>query len=143
MRSVPAERLLPPIALAGALLIGVGYLVVSGVELSTYAALEFAQIWRLALVCAVLLVSFLAFGLIIALIFTSRSERIHTLYGADLAGAGVGCAAAVPLPMSRAIIYRLRERVTNVVGIPMARGVPLGACTGPKGPKNVLSREVL
>jgi spermidine synthase/MFS family permease len=98
LRERPPERLLPLLSLAGGAVIGIGYLVIAGLELSTYEAPTApASLAALALACSVLFASFLAIGLIIALIFSRRPEAIHRLYFADLAGAGMGCAAAVPL----------------------------------------------
>jgi len=98
LREAPLDRLLPLVSAAGGAAIGLGYVAVATVELSTYApAWTLPQVARLALVCTVLFLSFLPIGLVIALIFARRPEAIHRLYFADLVGAGAGCAAAVPM----------------------------------------------
>jgi spermidine synthase len=98
LRSLSPARSLPLIALLGAAATGAGYFVVASVELSTYGPpSSLGQVARLALVCGVLFSNFLAAGLMIALIFTARPEAISRLYFADLAGAGSGCAAAIPM----------------------------------------------
>ncbi len=56
-----------------------------------------AEMAKLALLCAVLALPFLAAGIIIASILSNRPEAAGRLYGADLLGAALGCAAAVPL----------------------------------------------
>ena len=97
LRSLSPGRLLPLISLLGAAATGAGYFVVAGVELSTYGPpASLGQVARLALVCGVLFSNFLAAGLMIALVFTARPEALSRLYFADLAGAGIGCAAAIP-----------------------------------------------
>src|SRR5262249_15543493 len=52
---------------------------------------------KLGLLCACLFVPFLAAGLAVASILLRDVERIGELYGADLMGASLGCALAVPL----------------------------------------------
>jgi hypothetical protein len=97
LRSLSPGRLLPVIALLGSAATGAGYFVVAGVELSSYGPPSSpGQVARLALVCGVLFSNFLAAGLMIALVFTARPEAVSRLYFADLAGAGIGCAAAIP-----------------------------------------------
>jgi spermidine synthase len=95
---VPAGRLLSLLSVVGAAVIAVGYFVIASLELSTLrAALSVSQISELAIVCLVLFAAFLAIGLMIAIIFTHRPSTIHRLYFSDLAGAGLGCAAAIPM----------------------------------------------
>jgi spermidine synthase len=97
-REVPTRRLLALLSVAGAAAIAVGYLIIASLELNTLrAALSFSQISRLAIVCLVLFAAFLTIGLMIAIIFTNRPSHIHRLYFSDLAGAGLGCAAAIPM----------------------------------------------
>jgi spermidine synthase len=98
LRSAPLERLIAAAAPLGAAAVVLGYGAVLGLELRLYEhSTSAGQIARLALLCGVLFAGFLSMGLVIAAIFARRAEAIHALYFADLAGAGLGCAAAIPL----------------------------------------------
>jgi spermidine synthase len=98
LRDTAPERLLPVLSLIGATTVGIGYFIIAAVELSTHRPPSNpAQIARLVLVCLALFSSFLSIGLMIAVIFARRPASIHRLYFADLLGAGLGCAAAIPM----------------------------------------------
>jgi spermidine synthase len=97
LREAAAERLLPRLSLAGGLAIGLGYFSIAALEVSTHEPpSSAAALIRLAAICLALFASFLVIGLAIARIFTLRVEAFNRLYFADLAGAALGCAAAVP-----------------------------------------------
>lgn len=101
LRERPPERLLPGVCWLGGAAIGLGYFVIVSVELGTFETPSgLSQIGRLALVSFALFASFLPIGLLIAIVFAHRPESIHRLYRADLVGAGVGCAAAIPLMLA-------------------------------------------
>ncbi|MFM7144219.1 MAG: hypothetical protein ACKO2K_20130 [Alphaproteobacteria bacterium] len=57
------------------------------------------ELSRLLTVCVVLVAPFLAAGVVLATIFSRRTLEIGRLYFADLLGAGLGCALAVPVMM--------------------------------------------
>jgi hypothetical protein len=98
LRDSAPERLLPVLSLIGGATVGIGYFIIAAVELSTHRPPSSpAQVIRLVVVCLTLFSSFLSIGLMIAAIFARRSAWIHRLYFADLAGAGLGCAAAIPM----------------------------------------------
>lgn len=75
-----------------------GYFVVAWVRLDPTqlhkSALEPA---KLALLSLTLFLPFLCAGIMITRIFAARSDWIASLYAADLAGAGLGCATIIPL----------------------------------------------
>ena len=107
LRRVAASRLIPVCSLAaGAAVLG-GYLVVARTQLNAFHMVEslrpldlrvvLGEGAKLALICACLFAPFLAAGLALAAIFATRPESFNRLYFADLAGAGLGCAAAIPL----------------------------------------------
>jgi hypothetical protein len=98
LRAIRPERLIAALAPAGALVVALGYAVVAALalDLSTDAARP-GQIARLAFVCSVLYAGFLAMGVVVAAILAGRPQGVSRLYAADLAGAGAGCAAAIPL----------------------------------------------
>jgi spermidine synthase len=99
LRQLPLERLLAVSCLAGAVVTGVGYLVIAHTPLAT------DRIWgpgvgelaKLVLICAALFATFLSVGVAIASLFARNPQSIHPLYFADLLGAGLACAAVVPL----------------------------------------------
>jgi spermidine synthase len=98
LRRVPGERLLAGLGPAGGAAIGLGYAVVSALELSLSGeATSAGQLARLALLCAALYAGFLALGLAVASILAARPEAASRLYAADLVGAATGCALALPL----------------------------------------------
>jgi spermidine synthase len=97
LRQAAAERLLPGLSLAGGLTIGLGYFAIAALEVSTHQLTSSAAaLMRMAAICLALFASFLVIGLAIARILTLRVEAFNRLYFADLAGAALGCAAAVP-----------------------------------------------
>lgn len=91
---------------AGALAVVAGYLFIALCPLNLFsmvgalrsrdtstAAREFA---RLLAVGGVLVAPFLAAGVVLASVFSRRTAEVGILYFADLVGAGLGCALAVP-----------------------------------------------
>ncbi len=98
LRAVPTERLLWRLSLVAAAGIAVSYFGVAGVALDTLNPPSSpGPVLRLAWVCLLMFASFVGIGLMIAVIFTRRAETIGRVYTADLMGAGLGCAAAIPL----------------------------------------------
>jgi hypothetical protein len=104
-RATPA-RLLPVLAFVGGVVILAGYFVVARVQLNAFDLIQYtfagqpsflADLARLVLLCVVLFVPFLIAGLAVSTILASDPERVGRLYAADLLGAGIGCALAVPL----------------------------------------------
>jgi hypothetical protein len=102
-----SRRALAGCCLAGALGAGLGYLAVARTQLNAFdltmalgrgeAGVVLAEGAKLVVLCLALFAPFLAAGLVVAMAFASRPERVNRLYGADLLGAGLACAAAVPL----------------------------------------------
>jgi hypothetical protein len=107
LRRAAASRLLPVCCLAAAASVLGGYLVVAITPVNAMdliAALSplrpttvVVEGAKLGLVCLVLFAPFFFAGLAIAAIFATHADRIARLYGADLVGAGLGCACAVPV----------------------------------------------
>lgn len=100
------RRLVPACALAAGVSVLVGYLVVAWVQLDTVdmiAALGARHLVaggfeaaKLVTLCLALFAPFLASGVAIAGILAGRTDVVHRLYFADLVGASLGCAIAVP-----------------------------------------------
>lgn len=96
---VSLDRILAWGCFAASLCVGGGFAVVIG--LPTHSAQLSEQpgteIPRLFLLCLALFVSFLPIGIMISALLGRNPTRIGRLYFADLIGAGVACAVAVPL----------------------------------------------
>ena len=107
LRRLPAPRLIPAAGLVAGASAAIGYLVIAATRVDALklmyslfpvdvvtVAREGGKLW---LLCACLFVPFLAAGLAVASILLRDVDRVGELYGADLLGAGLGCALAVPL----------------------------------------------
>ncbi len=100
-------RLTPAICCAGGVAVLASYLVVSATQVnsvdlvSAVASGEVGTVLveggKLLVTCLALSVPFLAAGIAIAVSFAIQHDRINRLYFADLIGAGLGCALAVPV----------------------------------------------
>ena len=98
LRSVPTERLLARSASLGAVSVALGYAVVVVVRLEAFAlTLDPMQSLRLVALIAAVFAPFFCGGIVVATILSRFVERAGRLYAADLAGAALGCGAAVPL----------------------------------------------
>ncbi len=97
-RIADPEGRLAPIATVGAVITAAAYVVVARVELSV---LDFASSaaapFLLMLVCAAVFAGFGVVGVLLAGAFANVADRMARLYVADLVGAALGCAVAVPL----------------------------------------------
>ncbi|MCC6763820.1 MAG: hypothetical protein IT293_04075 [Deltaproteobacteria bacterium] len=96
-RLAAPARVMGPVAMLGALGTAVAYMLVARIELSV---LDFASNpaspFALVAVCALVFVGFGAIGVLLSSVFASAPERMPRAYLADLGGAALGCAAAVP-----------------------------------------------
>jgi len=107
LRAIGTPRLLAGLALAGALGVAVGYAVVATVQVNAFEMIGGAgsddprpalrEAGKLVAVSAALFAPFLCAGIAIAAVFAAHPARVNRLYFADLLGAGLGCAASVPL----------------------------------------------
>jgi len=103
LREAPLEHVLARSALAGSVATGLGYLVVARMPLDTVALWEYTSkaallnAGRLGLLCLALFLPFAAIGVFVSSLLSRRQERVGRLYAADLLGAGLACALAVPL----------------------------------------------
>ena len=106
LRRAPHDRLLATSGLLGAFAMLGGYFVVAKLPLDTVAIWEYGtaassrNIFYLAILGLALFVPFTAIGLAISYLLGSRTESIGRLYAADLAGAALACAIAIPLQVS-------------------------------------------
>jgi len=107
LRRTPTSRMLPACCLLGATGVLASYVVVVGLQVNAIelvqavSALRVADaLWegtKLGILCMSMFLPFLAVGLCIAKIFSTNADRVNRLYFFDLLGAGIGCAASVPL----------------------------------------------
>jgi hypothetical protein len=103
LRRATTERIVEISAVAGAVSIAVGYLVVARMPIDTIAiwdygtADSFRNLGALGLVCLALFGTFIAFGVIVSVLLGRAGDGIGRLYFADLAGAAAGCLVAIPL----------------------------------------------
>jgi spermidine synthase len=98
LRRVPVARLVARVALAGAVAVPLGYLVVALVQLNTLHVVDDPrETAKLVLLCAALFAQFLVAGLGVAAILSSAPGDVSRLYAADLAGAALACAVSIPL----------------------------------------------
>lgn len=89
-----------------ALSVLIGYLVVARLPIRSMAIWRygtgesFGNFVRLVVLCVALYSSFAAIGVMLATLFGRRADQIGRLYFADLLGAGLACAVAVPMMSS-------------------------------------------
>jgi spermidine synthase len=120
-RRDPARQV-PLFCLLAGLAVPSSYAAVAFVQLNVLSfTQEPAEIAKLALVCFFLFLPFLLVGIVLATIFGSRAADMSRLYFADLAGAGLGCALAIPLfstitPPGAALASGLVLALAAVVG---------------------------
>jgi len=98
LRQTGAERLIPGLCFVGGASVLCGYLIIASTQLNiSLVTSEPSEILKLAGVCLVLTIPFLAAGIIISTILSLRPEIAGRLYGADLLGAALGCISCIPL----------------------------------------------
>jgi hypothetical protein len=125
--------------LIGATSVLVGYVIVARVSTDTLniwdygSGAQVSALARLLLVCLAIFASFLAVGVIVAILFARRADRIGRLYFADLLGAGLGAALVVALISSIGPpgTIMLAGLVLAVTGLAIAaRGARRGLAVG-------------
>jgi spermidine synthase len=96
-------RILAACSVWGALSIAAGYLVVANLRVDTVAIWDygtgrsFANLARLGLICFAIFATFIAFGIIVAVLLGRAGQGVGRMYFSDLVGAGLGCLLAIPL----------------------------------------------
>ena len=127
-------------SLAGAVSVIVGYLIVARIPIASLAIWDYGtrdSVWnlvKLVIICLALFGSFIWVGVMISTLFGRKSEGIGKLYFADLVGAGLACAAAVPListigpPRTISLAGAVLAGVAVMVAVRLkSRLVPVGA----------------
>jgi hypothetical protein len=150
LRRASTEAIMMVGSLLGAASIIVGYLVVARLPIASLdiwrygTGASFGSLAKLVVICLALYASFIWVGVMISTLFGRKTEGISKLYFADLLGAGIACAVAVPLissigppriialsgtilaGVSVLVAARLRSRVlpvSAVLGLALAVGV--------------------
>ena len=103
LRHAGTDRIMAVCSAVSAVAIAVGYFVVARLPIDTVQIWDYGtsgsykSLVKLALICLVLFVSFVPLGIIVSTILGRGGNRVGRLYFADLIGAGLGCALAIPL----------------------------------------------
>jgi hypothetical protein len=95
-----AARTVPRLALGYALALVLGFVAMVKIDQSITggnADQLSGQIVRVVGTSLLMLPSMFLVGLVIALVLRANAARVHALYGADLAGGGIGCLLVLPL----------------------------------------------
>ena len=121
MRSTPLSVLVPLSSVAAGLMVAAGYLLIAPLPLEVSVLTAFG-IAKLAVASLLLFLPFMLAGVAITSILSSHPGEVHRLYGADLLGAGLGCAVAVPLLYGLAPpgVILVSALILAAAGIPMA-----------------------
>src|SRR5260221_7398921 len=128
------ERIIALCSIWGAVSIALGYLVVAKMRVNTIAIWDygsrssFTNLFRLGVICLAIFATFIAFGIIVAVLLGRAGEGIGRMYFSDLVGAGLGCLLAIPL------ITRLGPPRVVMLAALMFALVGLASCT----PKSLL-----
>jgi hypothetical protein len=143
LRGAAPSRVVSTCGLLGSATVLVGYFVIARTQLNAfYLMSSLVEVWKLSVIALCLFLPFLAAGIVIATIFSARPEAINRLYCADLLGAGLGCALAVPLiylltppgcVMLAGLVFAIagiagaggRDRRTLTWGVPVAAALSL------------------
>ena len=98
LRVLEPERLIPTLCIGCGAAVLVGYFVIAWAPLSpSQLTSNPFELVKIALVALVLLVPFLAVGVMIPVILGARPEQVSRLYGVDLIGAALACGSAIGL----------------------------------------------
>jgi hypothetical protein len=103
LRRWGTDRIIAACGLIGAVSITLSYFVVARLRVDTvaiwnYGSREsFSNIWRLSLICLAIFVTFVSFGIIVAVLLGRAGDGIGRMYFSDLVGAGLGAVLAIPL----------------------------------------------
>jgi hypothetical protein len=102
LRRAATDSILLWCMILGGVAIGLGYLVVAVAPINTFEIWDYGTSTvkngsMLLVFCLIMFVSFLPIGVILSTLFGRRPEKMAKLYFADLFGAAIACAIAVPL----------------------------------------------
>jgi hypothetical protein len=142
LRRATTDALIAGCSVVSAAIIAAGYWFVAWVGIDTVLIWDYGtaasvkNTAKLAAICFVLFASFVPLGIIVSTILGRGGERVGRLYFADLIGAGLGCAVAIPLIVAlgppqvilvAAVVFAVVALVT--VGSRPAHLVPIAVLT--------------
>jgi MFS family permease len=143
LRRASTDRIMMVSSLLGGVSVIVGYLVVARIPIASLDLWRYGtgdSVWNLAMlvvICLALYASFVWVGVMISTLFGRKTEGIAKLYFADLLGAGIASAVAVPLiasigpPRIIALAAAILTGVSLLVAVRMrSRVVPISAVLG-------------
>ena len=102
VRRWTSERIIAWCSTLGAVSIALGYLVVAKLHVNTLAIWDygtrasFTNVLRLGIICLAIFATFIAFGIIVAVLLGRAGDGIGRMYFSDLVGAGLGALLAIP-----------------------------------------------
>ncbi|MEP6623240.1 MAG: hypothetical protein ABJC79_02255, partial [Acidimicrobiia bacterium] len=125
LRQAATDTVIAVCSIVGAVSIAAGYFVVARVKIDTLqiwdygSRTSFKNLGMLGIVCLALFASFIALGIIVSTLLGRGGSRVGGLYFADLIGAGLGCAMAIPLivTLGPPQVVMLSALIFGVVGI--------------------------
>ena len=125
LRRAGTEAVIAGCSLWGALSIAVGYWGIARLPINTVAIWDYGtrasakNVALLGLLCFLLFATFIALGVIVAVLLGRAGDGVGRLYFADLLGAGAGCLLAIPLitRLSPPQVIALAALVFAVVGL--------------------------
>ena len=103
VRRWTTERIIAVCSIWGSVSIAAGYLVVAKLRVNTISIWDygtrssFTNLLRLGVICLAIFATFIAFGIIVAVLLGRAGDGIGRMYFSDLVGAGLGCLLAIPL----------------------------------------------
>jgi hypothetical protein len=103
IRRWSTDRIIAIASIWGAVSIALGYLVVAVLHVDTIVIWDygtrasFTNLLRLGVICFAIFATFIAFGVIVAVLLGRAKDGVSRLYFSDLVGAGLGCLLAIPL----------------------------------------------
>ncbi len=103
LRRAATDTVIAACSLVSAVAIAAGYFLVARLPIDTVqiwdygTSASFKSLAKLGVICFVLFASFVPLGIIVSTILGRGGRRVGRLYFADLLGAGLGCALAIPL----------------------------------------------
>lgn len=153
LRRAATDTVIAACSIASAVAIIVGYFVVARLPIDTVQIWDYgtAGSWKalakLAVICFVLFASFVPLGIIVSTLLGRGGDRVGRLYFADLMGAGLGCALAIPfitwlsppqvIALSAAVFagvaLLVRHRRPVVIAIPVLLVLVLGVLASGTG----------
>ncbi|MDQ1450105.1 MAG: hypothetical protein QOC79_3076 [Actinomycetota bacterium] len=103
VRRWATDRIIAIASIWGAVSIALGYVVVAVLHVDTIAIWDygtrasFTNLLRLGVICFAIFATFIAFGVIVAVLLGRARDGVGRMYFSDLVGAGMGCLLAIPL----------------------------------------------